>query len=339
MKLIMESWRGFVKEAAISEAKRLAIFDFDGTIGFTGAKVAVLNKKTGKTDRLSDKEFLAFLKTLPTDEERTSIEEEPNESENYKVDYSEYATVSNDTVENEPVLNKMAEFARDKDTSLFVLTARAPGEEGPGGDPKSATDDIQRYLADREIPIEADHIMALAGKPKAEFIDGLLRQNKSITELVVYEDSKSNLDSIDSMMEYRYSNLRSIIHPDTGRDVRGRLVKYSLFLIDGNSVTQLKTKAGTIRSYRKEEKDALLAMSQYLKDNPPEGYNIRLIGGISKDKGILDLKSSGFRSYKSALEIIKQAFKQAEADMSVDTTSWAKHYDAFFKKMDGQVYN
>ena len=77
MKLIMESWRSFVKEAAISEAKRLAIFDFDGTIGFTGAKVAVLNKNTGKTARLSDKEFLAFLETLPEDE-RKSIEEKPN---------------------------------------------------------------------------------------------------------------------------------------------------------------------------------------------------------------------------------------------------------------------
>ena len=335
MKLIMESWRSFVKEAAVSEAKRLAIFDFDGTIGFTGAKVAVLNKNTGKTARLSDKEFLAFLETLPEDE-RKNIEEKPNESENYKADYSEYATVSDDTVENRPVLEKMAQFAEDNETSLLVLTARAPGEEGPGGDPESATDDIQTYL--HTFGIKPDHIMALAGAPKAEFIDGLLRKNKSITELEVYEDSKSNLDSIDSMMERRYSDLYGIIRPATGRDVRGRLVKYSLFLVDGNSVTKLDTKADTARNYRKEEKDALLAMSQYLKDNP-KGYNIRLIGGISKDKGILDWISSGFRSYKSALEFIKQAFEQAEDDMSVDTTSWAKHYDAFFKKMDGQIYN
>jgi hypothetical protein len=65
MKLIMESWRGFVKEAAISEAKRLAIFDFDGTIGFTGAKVAVLNKNTGETSRLSDRRVPGILRDSP----------------------------------------------------------------------------------------------------------------------------------------------------------------------------------------------------------------------------------------------------------------------------------
>ena len=61
MKLIMESWRNFVKEAAVSEAKRLAIFDFDGTIGFTGSKVAIINKNTGETSKLSDEQFLQFL--------------------------------------------------------------------------------------------------------------------------------------------------------------------------------------------------------------------------------------------------------------------------------------
>jgi len=330
MKLIMESWRGFVKEAAISEAKRLAIFDFDGTIGFTGAKVAVLNKKTGKTDRLSDKEFLAFLKTLPTDEERTSIEEEPNESENYKVDYSEYATVSNDTVENEPVLNKMAEFARDKDTSLFVLTARAPGEEGPGGDPKSATDDIQRYLADREIPIEADHIMALAGKPKAEFIDGLLRQNKSVTELVVYEDSKSNLDSIDSMMEHRYSNLYSIIHPATGRDVRGRLVKYSLFLVDGETITpQQPTKADRVRSDKAERQAAHKAMSKYLA----EEHKMNLIPR-GRQEGIINV-FSGNLSVPKLIKSLRDAIEDVEIDTV--TLDWGKHIDTFSNILYKQI--
>ena len=318
MKLIMESWRSFVKEAAISEAKRLAIFDFDGTIGFTGAKVAVLNKNTGKTARLSDKEFLAFLETLPEDE-RKSIEEKPNESENYKADYSEYATVSDDTVENRPVLEKMAQFATDKDTSLLVLTARAPGEEGPGGDPESATDDIQTYL--HTFGIRPDHIMALAGESKSDFIDGLLREeeNKSITELVVYEDSKSNLDSIDSMMERRYSDLYGIIHPGTGRDVRGRLIKYSLFLVDGNSVTQLKTKADRVRNDKAERQVAHKAMSKYLAKK----HKMNLIPR-GRQEGIINVFSGNL----SVPDLLKSV-KEAEKIMSIDTTSWARHYDTF----------
>ena len=328
MKLIMESWRSFVKEAAISEAKRLAIFDFDGTIGFTGAKVTVLNKNTGKTDRLSDKEFLTFLGTLPKPE-REKIEQEPNESENYKVDYSEYTTVSNDTVENEPVLNKMAEFALDKNTSLFVLTARAPGQEGPGGDPKSATDDIQRYLADREIPIEADHIMALAGKPKAEFIDGLLRQNKSVTELVVYEDSKSNLDSIDSMMEHRYSDLYAIIHPATGRDVRGRLVKYSLFLVDGNTITPQPTKADRVRSDEAERQAAHKAMSKYLAKE----HKMNLIPR-GRQEGIINV-FSGNLSVPELIESLRKAIKDIEIDTV--TLDWGKHIDTFSNILYKQI--
>jgi len=318
MKLIMESWRGFVKEAAVSEAKRLAIFDFDGTIGFTGAKVAVLNKNTGKTARLSDKEFLAFLETLPEDE-RKNIEEKPNESENYKADYSEYATVSDDTVENRPVLEKMAQFATDKDTSLFVLTARAPGEEGPGGDPESATDDIQTYL--HTFGIRPDHIMALAGESKSDFIDGLLREkeNKSVTELVVYEDSKSNLESIDSMMEHRYSDLYAIVHGATGRDVRGRLVKYSLFLVDGNNVTQIKTRADRTRDYKVEKDAAHKAMSKYLADK----HNMKLIPR-GKLEGIISVMSG-----RLAVPDLLKSVKEAEKVMSIDTTSWAKHYDTF----------
>ena len=316
MKLIMESWRSFVKEAAISEAKRLAIFDFDGTIGFTGAKVAVLNKSTGKTARLSDKEFLAFLETLPEDE-RKNIEEKPNESENYKADYSEYATVSDDTVENRPVLEKMAQFAKDNETSLFVLTARAPGETEPGGDPTSAVDDIQTYL--KTFGIRPDHIMALAGESKSDFVDGLLRENKSVTELVVYEDSKSNLDSIDSMMERRYSDLYGIIHPGTGRDVRGRLIKYSLFLVDGNSVTQLKTKADRVRNDKAERQVAHKAMSKYLAKK----HKMNLIPR-GRQEGIINVFSGNL----SVPDLLKSV-KEAEKIMSIDTTSWARHYDTF----------
>ena len=327
MKLIMESWRSFVKEAAISEAKRLAIFDFDGTIGFTGAKVAVLNKNTGKTARLSDKEFLAFLETLPEDE-RKNIEEKPNESENYKADYSEYATVSNDTVENEPVLNKMAEFALDKNTSLFVLTARAPGEEGPGGDPESATDDIQTYL--HTFGIKPDHIMALAGAPKAEFIDGLLRKNKSITELEVYEDSKSNLDSIDSMMEYRYSDLYSIIHPGTGRDVRGRLVKYSLFLVDGETITpQQPTKADRVRSDKAERQAAHKAMSKYLAKK----YKMNLIPR-GRQEGIINV-FSGNLSVPRLIKYLRDAIEDEEIDTV--TLDWGKHIDTFSNILYKQI--
>ena len=316
MKLIMESWRGFVKEAAISEAKRLAIFDFDGTIGFTGAKVAVLNKNTGKTARLSDSEFLAFLETLPEDE-RKNIEEKPNESENYKADYSEYATVSNNTVENRPVLEKMAQFAKDNETSLFVLTARAPGEAGPDGDPTSAVDDIQTYL--NTFGIKPDHIMALAGESKSDFINGLLKQNKSVTELVVYEDSKSNLESIDKMMEHRYSDLHAIVHGATGRDVRGRLVKYSLFLVDGNSVIQMKTEADRTRGYNAEKGNAHKAMSKYLADK----HNMRLIPR-GKLEGIISVMSG-----RLAVPDLLKSVKEAEKVMSIDTTSWAKHYDTF----------
>jgi len=326
MKLIMESWRSFVKEAAISEAKRLAIFDFDGTIGFTGAKVAVLNKNTGKTARLSDKEFLAFLETLPEDE-RKNIEEKPNESENYKADYSEYATVSNDTVENEPVLNKMAEFARDKDTSLFVLTARAPGEEGPGGDPESATDDIQTYL--HTFGIKPDHIMALAGAPKAEFIDGLLRskQNKSVEELVVYEDSMSNLRSIDSMMARKYSGLtHTVMHY---KKIEQKVINYSLFHVDGETVKDLDTKIDIKKRDDEQRKNAHLAMSAYLQEK--KGLSLIKRG---PDEGIVWVQS-GSVSVPELIKFLREAIK----DIKIDTVTldWGKHIDTFSNILYKQI--
>ena len=337
MKLIMESWRSFVKEAAISEAKRLAIFDFDGTIGFTGSKVTVTDKNTGETSRLSDEQFLEFLKTLP-DLERKKIEQKPYESENYKASYEDYYTVPGETVENQPVIRKMLEFDKDGETSLFVLTARAPGpEEDYKGkpddkkDPMSAIDDIQTYLHTFGIGSDKEgrelYVHALAGASKADFIDDLLRKNKSITELVVYEDSKSNLDSIDSMMEYRYSNLRSIIHPATGRDVRGRLVKYSLFLVDGDTITPQPTKADRVRSDKAERQVAHKAMSKYLANK----FEMNLIPR-GRQEGIINV-FSGNTSVPDLLNSVKKVIDAKKAkdadDDGLDTTNWAKHYDTF----------
>ena len=329
MNLIMEGWRRFLNEAAISKATRLAIFDFDGTIGFTGSKVAIINKNTGETSKLSDEQFLQFLETLPKPE-REKIEQKPNESENYKASYEDYYTVPDETVENQPVIRKMLEFYKDGETSLFVLTARAPGpKEGYKGkpddkkDPMSAIDGIQTYLhtfgfgSDRE---DRDlYIHALAGASKADFIDDLLRKNKSITELVVYEDSKSNLDSIDSMMERRYSDLYGIIHPGTGRDVRGRLVKYSLFLVDGNTITPQPTKADRVRSDKAERQVAHKAMSDYLAKK----HKMNLIPR-GRQEGIINVFSGNL----SVPDLLKSV-KEAEKIMSIDTTSWAKHYDTF----------
>ena len=142
----------------------------------------------------------------------------------------------------------------------------------------------------------------------------LKEENKSITELVVYEDSKSNLDSIDSMMERRYSDLYSIIHPGTGRDVRGRLVKYSLFLVDGGTITpQQPTKADRARSDKAERQVAHKAMSKYLADK----FKMNLIPR-GRQEGIINV-FSGNTSVPALLDAVSK----------VDNKTWAKHYDTF----------
>ena len=320
MNLIMEGWRKFLKEAIVSEATRLAIFDFDGTIGFTGSRVIIIDKSSGTESRLSDTEFLAFLKTLP-EEEREKIEQKPNESENYKASYKDYYTVSDETVENRPVLEKMAEFAKDNETSLFVLTARAPGPEENGEeepddkkDPMSAIDGIQTYL--HTFGIRPDHIEALAGKPKAAFIDGLLRRNPSVTELVVYEDSESNLKSIDSMMAARYSGLR---HKVIGyKRVEQRVVDYSLFYVDGSKVMELDTEVQKKKGYDREREEAHLAMSDYLHREH----------GLKKDtEGIALVMSQSSMRVKDLVKSLR----------TVKGQGWGRHLDTFIGILHDQV--
>ena len=331
MKLIMESWRSFVKEAVVSEAKTLAIFDFDGTIGFTGSKVAITNKNTGETSRLSDEQFLEFLETLPAPE-RKKIEQKPNESENYKASYKDYYTVSDKTVENRPVLEKMAEFAKDNETSLFVLTARAPGpeegvEEGPDGerDPMSAIDGIQTYLM--TFGIRPDHIMALAGAPKAEFIDGLLKQNKSVEELVVYEDSMSNLKSIDSMMARKYSGLtHTVMHY---KKIEQKVIDYSLFHVDGFNVKELDTKIDIKKKDDEQRKNAHLAMSAYLQEK--KGLSLIKRG---PDEGIVWVQS-GTVTVPELIGSLRKAIKDIEIDTV--TLDWGKHIDTFSNILYKQI--
>jgi hypothetical protein len=179
----------------------------------------------------------------------------------------------------------------------------------------SAVDDIQTYL--KTFGIEPDHIMALAGRPKAEFINTLLNQNKSVEELVVYEDSMNNLKSIDSMMTRKYSGLtHTVMHY---KKIEQKVIDYSLFYVDGNSVTKLETKTDRTRDYKAEKDAAHKAMSKYLADK----HNMKLIPR-GKLEGIISVMSG-----RLAVPDLLKSVKEAEKVMSIDTTSWAKHYDTF----------
>tara|TARA_R110001583_G_scaffold74729_1_gene206702 strand:- start:1503 stop:2447 length:945 start_codon:yes stop_codon:yes gene_type:complete len=313
MNLIMEGWRKFLKEASIGEATKLAIYDFDGTIGFTGSRVIVLDKLSGTKRRFSDKEFLDFIDKLP-EEERDLLEKGPGESETYKIDYSEYSRVSDDTVENRPILEAMYGHIKEEATSVFVLTARAPGEREEGGDPTSAVDDIQTYL--KTFGLEPDHVMALAGESKADFINGLLRQNPSVTDLVVYEDSMSNLKSIDSMMAVRYSGLR---HKVIGyKRVEQKVVDYSLFYVDGSKVMELDTEVQKKRGYDGEREEAHLAMSDYLHREH----------GLKKDtKGIALVMSQSSMRVKDLVKSLR----------TVKGQGWGRHLDTFVTILQDQI--
>jgi len=313
MNLILEGWRRFLNEAAISEATKLAIYDFDGTIGFTSSRVIVLNKKEGTREPLTDKQFLDFIDKLP-EEERDLLEKGPGESETYKIDYSEYSRVSDDTVENRPILEAMYGHIKEEATSVFVLTARAPGEREEGGDPTSAVDDIQTYL--KTFGLEPDHVMALAGESKADFINGLLRQNPSVTDLVVYEDSMSNLKSIDSMMAVRYSGLR---HKVIGyKRVEQKVVDYSLFYVDGSKVMELDTEAQKKRGYDREREEAHLAMSDYLHREH----------GLKKDtKGIALVMSQSSMRVKDLVKSLR----------TVKGQGWGRHLDTFIAILHDQI--
>ena len=88
MKLILESWRRYLKEFLETPITKLRVFDFDDTLAHNVAKVKVVNTKTGEIRTLdSQEEFDAYEETegedLDYSEQLDEFLEDPDLAEDY----------------------------------------------------------------------------------------------------------------------------------------------------------------------------------------------------------------------------------------------------------------
>ena len=178
MKLIFESWRKYLDESYDS-ASTLMIFDFDATIartvGYTmangpgGEVVKITTQK--QYDQFKDKKGWTFdfsnLKKL------AFINDDPGEAE------------------IKAVTSVMKSALNDSEIQIMVLTARESAVEGQ----------IQDYLNDVVgISLDMEYIKGMAGASKGAYVYGLLEKYPNINKVVFYDDSMSNINSVQSAL-------------------------------------------------------------------------------------------------------------------------------------------
>ena len=172
MKLILERWQKFLNEAAINDAHRLSIFDFDETLASAKGYIDVLDRDTGEV-----------VKRITTQEEYDELKV----MNKYDFDFSALDQVT-DPQEIESIMGILRDRIGQSDTQVFVLTARAGVVE----------DDIHRYLATLDPPVDTSsmYVKGLAGGNKGEYVLEILKEFPNIKQVEFYDDSVENIKTM-----------------------------------------------------------------------------------------------------------------------------------------------
>jgi len=184
MKLILESWRGYLTEFLETPITKLRVFDFDDTLTHNVAKIKVVNTKTGE------------IKTLDSQQEFDAYEE----TEGEKLDYSEFGKVPEGTKPIEKIIKIFRNMVEhpDKDRKVMIITARMAAAES----------EIEDYLESLGIDIGAVEIVGTEGKSKSPYIKKELESFPTVDSLIMFDDSEKNLTDVREMMEEDFPNIK-----------------------------------------------------------------------------------------------------------------------------------
>lgn len=162
--------------------QKLVMFDFDDTLASTEECTLVRSKKT---DRIVD---------------HLSGQQEYDEyelSDKHYFDFSEFNTVSDFAEPIESTLDIMREFLEDPTVKVIVLTARQ-GQSAPS---------ITKFLEEQGINTKQVPVYGSSGSAnKAAMLQKLIKKFSITREVLVFEDSLSNISDI-IRLEYVFPDL------------------------------------------------------------------------------------------------------------------------------------
>jgi len=180
MKLLIESWRRFIKEETFPidiEEEVLAVFDFDDTLAHTDSSSKLLNK---------DGEVIRVLQTQKDqDNLTTDMEKNPDKYKGMYFDFSDFSDIQN-AEHDEGMVKRMVEYDKDPSAQVIILTARDP----------IAEDAIQAYFNELGVGTENLIIKGLAGKSKGDYILSTAESNPSIKKVFFWDDSEKNVNDV-----------------------------------------------------------------------------------------------------------------------------------------------
>ena len=184
MKLLMESWRKYLKEFLETPITKLRVFDFDDTLTHATARIVVRDTETGEE-----------IRTLNQGELDTY-----EETEGEELDYSEFKEVPEETKPIEKIIKIFRNMVEhpDKDRKVMIITARMAAAES----------EIEDYLESLGIDIGAVEIVGTEGKSKSPYIKKELESFPPVDSLIMFDDSEKNLTDVREMMEEDFPNIK-----------------------------------------------------------------------------------------------------------------------------------
>ena len=180
MKLLLENWRKYLNEELLVPTdinKRIiSIYDFDETIARSEGHVDAYYKGTDK-----------LYKRVTT---QAGYDEILASGEEYDYDFSNLDYIT-DPTELVPVTKRLREDVESRHIQVMILTARAGNAEG----------EIQMYLDSIGIPTDELLIVGCEGCNKGEYIEDLVRRNPTIEVVHFYDDSETNIKTVQGARE------------------------------------------------------------------------------------------------------------------------------------------
>lgn len=167
-------------------SRTLFIFDFDDTLVFSGAVVHVRHKD-GTESHLESHEFATYV-------------EQPGD----EFDFAEFDTYP----PSGRIINKSFNALKQAIASygaehIVVLSAR--GKVGP----------MQQFLEDNGLRDNVEIVGVASANPqdKVRFVDQRLQQgNGEYTDVIIHEDSMTNIQAIGKMISKKYPNVTYTPH-------------------------------------------------------------------------------------------------------------------------------
>jgi hypothetical protein len=199
MKLLIENWRKFINEQAFPtniEEKNFAVFDFDHTLAYTESSTKLKQSKEKDTggnwiERPEVDETIKIIKNQKDqDDLKTDMENNPEKYEGAYFDFSDFSDIQGAEY-NKEMVDTMAEYRKDPNAHVIILTARDP----------IAEDAIRAYLNEIGIDTSEFFIKGISGGSKGDYILNTVENNPSIKKVLFWDDSEKNVNDVENKLE------------------------------------------------------------------------------------------------------------------------------------------